>query len=25
VRLYHPGGMTYRELRSAIEDVLRTP
>ena len=25
VRLYHPGGMTYEELRSAIEAVLRTP
>jgi thiol-disulfide isomerase/thioredoxin len=25
VRLYHPGGMTYQELRSAIQDVLQTP
>lgn len=25
VRLYHPGGMTYEELRSAIEDVLKRP
>jgi len=25
VRLYHPGGMTYQELRSAIEGVLQTP
>jgi hypothetical protein len=23
VRLYHPGGMTYQELRSAIETVLK--
>ena len=25
VRLYHPGGMTYQELRSAIQGVLQTP
>lgn len=25
VRLYHPGGMTYEELKSAIEDVLKKP
>jgi len=25
VRLYHPGGMTYQELRSAINGILQTP
>jgi thiol-disulfide isomerase/thioredoxin len=25
VRLYHPGGMTYEELRSAIEAILKAP
>jgi thiol-disulfide isomerase/thioredoxin len=25
VRLYHPGGMTYQELRSAINSVLQAP
>lgn len=25
VRLYHPGGMTYEELKSAIEEVLVKP
>jgi thiol-disulfide isomerase/thioredoxin len=25
VRLYHPGGITYQELRSAIEGVLQRP
>jgi thiol-disulfide isomerase/thioredoxin len=25
VRLYHPGAMTYQELRSAIQGVLQTP
>jgi hypothetical protein len=25
VRLYHPGGMTYQELRSAINGVLQAP